>query len=284
MSHSRNKITHTPPPQQRPQSYRPEVNRGRGPQVYQGEHSGQDFNRNMEYSRGSRDESQSMQGGDNYDYGEQDWYGAQRGYRQMNYPQSEQESDYSYGGEYIQDDSEFRPGQNRGYDWNPSYRGNGMSTGRESQGRIGSSGRSGWQDDRWATRGSQGGSYSQQRDRSAESYGQSGSSMGRQSYAGKGPQGYRRSDERITEDINEQLTQDHMVDATGISVETQNGDVTLKGTVTDRQSKRRAEEIAESCSGVKDVQNQLRIKQEDSGDANSGSEREKQEGKRSRPN
>ena len=108
--------------------------------------------------------------------------------------------------------------------------------------------------------------------------------MGRQSFAGKGPQGYRRSDERITEDINEQLTQDHMVDATGISVETQNGEVTLKGTVTDRQSKRRAEEIAESCSGVKDVQNQLRIKPEDSSESNNGTEREKSEGKRSRPN
>ncbi len=127
------------------------------------------------------------------------------------------------------------------------------------------------------TRGSQSGS-SRERDR------QSGTSMGRPSYAGRGPQGYRRSDERITEDINEQLTQDHMVDASGISVETQNGEVTLKGTVTDRQSKRRAEEIAESCSGVKDVQNQLRIKQEDSSDSDSGSEREKHDGKRIRPN
>src|SRR5678815_2044331 len=101
MSHSRNKITHNPPPQQRSQSYRPEMNRGRGPQVYQGEHSGQDFNRNMEYSRESRDEGQSTQGSENYGVGQQDWYGAQQGYRQMNYPQREQDSDYSFGGEYI---------------------------------------------------------------------------------------------------------------------------------------------------------------------------------------
>src|SRR5262245_59062040 len=59
----------------------------------------------------------------------------------------------------------------------------------------------------------------------------------RPSFAGRGPQGYRRSDERITEDINEELTQDDEVDASGISVEVKNGEVVLKGTVSDRESK-----------------------------------------------
>jgi osmotically-inducible protein OsmY len=90
------------------------------------------------------------------------------------------------------------------------------------------------------------------------------SQSARQSFAGRGPQGYRRSDERITEDINEELTQDPELDASGISVEVKNGEVVLKGQVPDRESKRRAEEIAESCSGVKDVQNQIRVKREDS--------------------
>ena len=87
-------------------------------------------------------------------------------------------------------------------------------------------------------------------------------SQPRQSFAGCGPQGYKRSDERIMEDINERLTSDHDVDASGIRVECKDGEVTLKGTVTDRQSKRRAEDIADRCPGVKDVQNQLRIQLE----------------------
>jgi len=102
-----------------------------------------------------------------------------------------------------------------------------------------------------------------------------GSPTRRQSFAGRGPQGYRRSDERITKDINEELTRDDEVDASGISVEVKNGEVILKGFVTDRESKRRAEEIAESCSGVKDVQNQIRIKREDSTEMDQEGRREK---------
>ena len=97
----------------------------------------------------------------------------------------------------------------------------------------------------------------------------------RQSFAGRGPQGYRRSDERITEDINEELTRNDELDASGISVEVKNGEVVLKGTVSDRDSKRRAEEIAESCSGVKDVQNQIRIKREDSSEMDQEGRRER---------
>jgi len=81
----------------------------------------------------------------------------------------------------------------------------------------------------------------------------------RKSFAGRGPKGYQRSDQRITEDICERLTQDPDIDATGIHVETKNGEVLLTGAVTDRGSKRLAEDIAYSCSGVKEVQNNLRI-------------------------
>ena len=91
----------------------------------------------------------------------------------------------------------------------------------------------------------------------------------RGSFAGRGPQAYRRSDERILEDIYEALTQDDQVDATMITAEVKNGEAILKGTVPDRTSKRIAEEIAESCSGVKDVQNQLRIKREGEGETES---------------
>jgi hypothetical protein len=97
----------------------------------------------------------------------------------------------------------------------------------------------------------------------------------RPSFAGRGPQGYKRSDDRIMEDINEEMTRDHDLDASDISVEAKGGEVILKGTVSDRESKRRAEEIAESCSGVKDVQNQIRIKRENSSDSERDSRDEK---------
>ena len=78
-------------------------------------------------------------------------------------------------------------------------------------------------------------------------------------YAGRGPRGYRRSDERIREDINDHLTDDWYVDASDVEVTVNNGMVTLTGRVDSRDDKRRTEDIAESVSGVMDVSNQLRV-------------------------
>ncbi len=82
-----------------------------------------------------------------------------------------------------------------------------------------------------------------------------------QGHRGKGPAGYTRSDERIRENVCEALADDDRVDASNIEVTVKNGEVTLTGTVEDRQSKRIAEECIENLSGVKDVQNQLRVGQ-----------------------
>jgi osmotically-inducible protein OsmY len=78
-------------------------------------------------------------------------------------------------------------------------------------------------------------------------------------HKGKGPRGYHRSDERIWEDVNDQLSDDAYVDASGIEVNIENGTVILNGHVQDRKAKRRAEEIAESIRGVTNVENRLRI-------------------------
>lgn len=77
-------------------------------------------------------------------------------------------------------------------------------------------------------------------------------------YAGRGPRGYQRSDERISEDINDRLTDDWYIDASDVEVSVNNGMVTLTGRVDSREEKRRAEDIAECVSGVTDVSNQLR--------------------------
>jgi osmotically-inducible protein OsmY len=76
---------------------------------------------------------------------------------------------------------------------------------------------------------------------------------------GRGPRGYRRSDERITEDINDRLTDDWQLDASDIEVSVADGEVTLSGSVENREDKRRAEDLAESVSGVRDVQNNIRV-------------------------
>jgi len=78
-------------------------------------------------------------------------------------------------------------------------------------------------------------------------------------HVGRGPKGWQRSDDRIREDINERLTDHPHVDASEIEVTVQAGEVTLTGTVEDRQAKRLAEDIAESVSGVRDVHNQIRL-------------------------
>ncbi|MFL5493291.1 MAG: BON domain-containing protein [Gemmatimonadales bacterium] len=80
-------------------------------------------------------------------------------------------------------------------------------------------------------------------------------------YAGRGPKGYKRSDERIREDINEELTRHPDIDAFEIEVRVDDGEVTLTGTVEDRHAKRLAEDLAERFTGVTDVHNQLHVRQ-----------------------
>jgi osmotically-inducible protein OsmY len=78
-------------------------------------------------------------------------------------------------------------------------------------------------------------------------------------YRGRGPKGYRRSDERIKEDINDRLSEGYL-DATEIEVTVTSAEVVLSGTVDSRADKRRAEAIAENVSGVMNVENRLRVK------------------------
>jgi len=80
-------------------------------------------------------------------------------------------------------------------------------------------------------------------------------------FRGHGPSNYTRSDERIRDDVNDRLTDDYRVDARNITATVDNGEVTLNGTVTSRDQKRRAEDCVEDVSGVKHVQNNLRVQE-----------------------
>ena len=80
-------------------------------------------------------------------------------------------------------------------------------------------------------------------------------------HRGRGPRGYTRSDDRIREDVNDCLTENGRLDASDIDVKVSNCEVTLNGTVDSRDDKRRAEDLVERISGVKQVQNNLRVQQ-----------------------
>lgn len=80
-----------------------------------------------------------------------------------------------------------------------------------------------------------------------------------QSQRGKGPKGYRRSDERIKDEVCERLADDWMVNPSDVSVEVRDGVVTLEGSAQSRQMKHRIEDIADSVSGVEDIQNRIGI-------------------------
>jgi osmotically-inducible protein OsmY len=85
----------------------------------------------------------------------------------------------------------------------------------------------------------------------------------------RGPKGYKRSDERLKEDISERIMQRHDIDASEVTVEVQNGKVTLEGTVSDRRMKHALEDLADACPGVEDVDNRVRVSR-GSGESESG--------------
>jgi osmotically-inducible protein OsmY len=74
-----------------------------------------------------------------------------------------------------------------------------------------------------------------------------------------GPKGYQRSDEAIHEDVCVRLARDHSLDVSEVTVSVSGGNVTLSGTVPDRQDKYAIEEIADEVYGVNDVINNIRV-------------------------
>jgi hypothetical protein len=152
-----------------------------------------------------------------------------------------------YGGAYGA--GEYRGGEYRGGE----YRG-GMA-GREADwdafyGGYGREGGFGDRDQYGRSFGAYGGTY-------GRPYG--GRSQ-RESFAGRGPKGWRRSDEQIRDEVNERLARDADVDATDVEVRVEGGVVILSGVVEDRGQKRRAEDLVEEVFGVDDVRNELKVR------------------------
>ena len=178
-----------------------------------------------------------------------DWErGDEYGGRSRNYGGGYGGGRQGYGGERYR-------GQSEGYGSEYDYRGGslyggGYGRGSGSYGTAGSYEQGSREQSRFSQPGSSG--YG------SESYSRSQG----QSMRGRGPRNYQRSDERIREDVCECLTVDDLLDASAIEVTVTDGEVVLSGLVFERDAKRRAEDLSEGVSGVKDVRNNLRVSNE----------------------
>jgi hypothetical protein len=81
----------------------------------------------------------------------------------------------------------------------------------------------------------------------------------RNSHRGKGPRSYKRTDERLHDEICERLTRHPLIDASLMEVTVEGGEVTLNGEVLDRRMKHMAEDVVDEVSGVREIHNHLRV-------------------------
>jgi osmotically-inducible protein OsmY len=79
--------------------------------------------------------------------------------------------------------------------------------------------------------------------------------------APRGPRNYRRSDERIREDVCEALIRETRVDVSEVTVDVRDGTVTLDGHVPVRHMRYIIEDVAAACRGVNDVENRISVSQ-----------------------
>jgi hypothetical protein len=92
-----------------------------------------------------------------------------------------------------------------------------------------------------------------------ESRARGGFVEGVKNFFGVGPKGYKRSDERIREDVCEALASHPDIDASEIEVRVKDGHVILTGTVENRWMRRQAEDAIEFVPGVTDIRDELTI-------------------------
>jgi len=232
-----------------------------------------DYNQNNEYDQ-NRGRKGSYNNGGNYSrasYGNQysqqnDWNQDQNYNRNAGNYGNEYSSNMGSGGGWGSSREDYdrrwnNTGGNSGNSFNSgSYGNSNMGRGYGSRGRDYSNMNSGHGNRDW---------WDRTRDEVSSWFGDDDAERRRNAdrsttgaHKGKGPKGYTRSDDRIREDVHDRLSDDPYVDASDIEIKIENGEVVLTGNVSDRDQKRRAEDIAESISGVRNVENRIRVKQE----------------------
>jgi osmotically-inducible protein OsmY len=90
------------------------------------------------------------------------------------------------------------------------------------------------------------------------------------SHRGRGPKGYRPSDARLQEIICERLTEDPFVDASDITIDVNNGEVTVQGSVEVRRQKYAIEDVIADVAGVSEIHNYVRVASADLDERMSG--------------
>jgi hypothetical protein len=81
-------------------------------------------------------------------------------------------------------------------------------------------------------------------------------------HKGKGPKGYRRTDDLIKEDICEALYRNTGVDASEIEIFVKDGVVKITGFVTSPEQKMMAESAIENLTGIDEIFNDLSVRSE----------------------
>lgn len=247
---------------------------------------------NDDYNRGERGGADDDRGGyGSSEHGRDRWSQGSGNYERSEDRYSSDSSDFGADGQSGSSRNGYnRGGQSRGqnfagdgarsigqYDRNSSY-----GSGRDYQ----SGGYGGISDDRFGRTnrdrygaqsngqpaGYQGGGYNNDRgffekagDEVKSWFGDSEAERRREQdeHRGRGPKNYKRSDDRIRDDVSDHLTDDGSLDASDIEVTVSDGEVTLDGKVSSRMDKRRAEDCAYRVSGIDHVQNNLRVKSSD---------------------
>jgi hypothetical protein len=224
---------------------------------YGNEYNQQDWNQQRNYGNTSGNQyrndndwnrRQMNQGGGSWssDYGWQD-----RNRSNMNYGNQQSWRDQNYGGGYSNTGSDYN--RNRGnmsndynQDWNRNrHRGDDRYDSRRHDNNEN------WWD---RTKDKVSGWFDKDDDNDRNRRSDYGGG-----HRGKGPSDYRRSQDRIREDICDRLTDDDRVDASHIRIQIEDDVVILSGNVNSREEKRRAEDLVESVSGVHNVENRLRV-------------------------
>lgn len=185
------------------------------------------------------------------------WFGDDDAERRRQFDDRDRNRERVYG-----QGGEYGPGSYRGSwerDWNDADE-RGYYGERAYYGERGSSGDRGTHGERAYGYGDRGvGNYFNQPGYPGSFRNRGGFEAERQSFAGRGPRGYQRSDARINEDVCDRLCDSPAIDATNVDVRVAGGEVTLSGTVSSRDEKRRAEDMIEHVSGVREVHNNLRV-------------------------
>jgi osmotically-inducible protein OsmY len=229
---------------------------------------------------GSRGANQNWQNSGNQS---QQWRNDERNRRSSDYGQTEwKRRDVDYGNEYSSHrnmGSDYNQGwnQNRNYgntNDNDRYRNTGYGEG------LGMTG--GYSNRNYGNRNEYGNNYGnagydrdrgwwdRTRDEVSSWFGDDDAERRRKMdrvtgpHKGKGPRDYHRSEDRIREDVCYRLADDDLVDASDIQVQVKDDEVILSGTVNSREEKRRAEDLAESIYGIRNVENRIRVNRNDS--------------------